>query len=360
MLSLGILSPGVSKDVAETPIVSTATEADRRDWDAYLDSKPRIAPFAAFGWADVLRGCYGAEPVLLAARRPEGGICGVFFGYMRTAGVGGGILYSPPFGLVSDDTAAIPALLDAARKFAAEKGVARTIISSGEQSASTPYHRWTKITLIKSLPGREEEAWDGLRKKSRYTIRRAAGSGIEIRQGFEYLRGFYAAYQSRMSEKCLALHSLSFFERMAAMLGDRAALYVAMAGNRVLGGMIFFLGRDVAAYEYNAAFNDSMALGVNHLLMWEAIRDFIRRGIRHLDLGESSPGGGVHEFKTLQFGGEPRDVFYYDVMRPAGASQAEPPPMPLTYKIGNRLIPYLPARWRRPWLLSKKRYERLL
>lgn len=350
----------MNQDVVMAPIVSPAKEADRRDWDAYLDSKPRIAPFAAYGWAEVLRQCYSVEPMLLAARGPHGGISGVLLAYMRNRGAGRGILYSPPFGLVSDDAAAARALLDAARDFAAAKGVTRTVISSGEQSISTPYHSWTKTTLIKALPGREEEAWDGLRKKSRYTIRRASASGIEIRQGFEHLRGFYDAYQSRMSEKCLALHSFSFFERMTAMLGDRAALYVAMAGGRVLGGMIFLLGRDVAAYEYNAALTDAMPLGVNHLLMWEAIRDFIRRGIRHLDLGESSPGGGVHEFKTLQFGGEPRDVFYYDVIRRAGAPQAGPPPMPLTYKITNRLIPYLPARWRRPWLLSRKRLERLI
>ena len=126
-----------------------------------------------------------------------------------------------------------------------------------------------------------------------------------------------------------------------------------------MGGMIFVLGRDVAAYQYNAAYSDALPLGVNHLVMWEAMRDFIARGIRRVDLGESSPGGGVHEFKTLQFGAEPQPVFYYDVMRQPGAPAPEPP-MPLTYKLTNRLVPLLPARLRRPWLLANKRFERLL
>ncbi len=355
MLSVGAVPQGVND--AEVS-VAPAGETDRAEWDAYLDSKAGIAPFAAFGWADVLRACYGAEPVLFAARDGTGRVSGVLFAYV--SGEPDRALYSPPSGLVADDAAGVCSLLDAAHAYTAAHGISRSIVSSGTQPADTPYHGWTKTTLMRALPASESEAWEGLRKKTRYTIRRAAKLGIEIRQGFEFLPGFYAAYESRMAEKCLSLHSLEFFERMGAMLGERCPLFVASTGGRVLGGMIFFLGRNVAAYEYNAAFSDAMALGVNHLLMWEAIRDFIRRGIGHLDLGESSPGGGVHEFKTLQFGGEPRDVYYYDVTRFAGSPPARHPSTPISYKIRNRLIPYLPRQWRRPWLLSRKRFERLL
>ncbi|HLF58992.1 MAG TPA: GNAT family N-acetyltransferase, partial [Alphaproteobacteria bacterium] len=209
-------------------------------------------------------------------------------------------------------------------------------------------------------PSDETAALEGLRKKTRYTIRRAARFGIGVRQGFEHLPGFYAAYEARMSEKCLPFHGFPFFERMAAVLGNRAVLFVAAQGKKILGGMIFLLGADVAAYQFNATFSDALSLGVNHLLMWEAIRDFIRRGITHLDLGESRPGGGVHEFKTIQIGGKPRDVFYYDAMRRAGEPAAPGAALPLGYRLGNRIVPLLPARWRRPFLHANRRLERLL
>ena len=356
MLSVGTLPAGVNKSA---PVVFRANAADRDAWDAYLNAKPRVPPFAIFGWAEILRQCYAVEPVLLAARNGDGRLSGVLFAYRRT-GQGGDTLYSPPFGLVADDDAVIRALLGAASDYAASHGMARTILTSGEQSAETPYHGWTKTTLIKPLPNDETAVLDGLRKKTRYTIRRAAQSGIEIRQGFEHLPGFYAAYEARMAEKCLSIHGFSFFEQMAKLLGDRAVLLVATKDSRVLGGMIFLLSAETAAYQFNATFSDALPLGVNHLLMWEAIRDFIGRGITHLDLGESQPGGGVYEFKTIQFGGEPTDVFYYDVTRRAGEPAAPSTPPPLGYRLANRFVPLIPARLRHPFLYQNRRPGRLL
>jgi LmbE family N-acetylglucosaminyl deacetylase len=314
MLSVETVPPLVT---GAAVTVSRAGAEDAAAWDAYLGSKPRIAPFAAFGWGGVLRECYGAEPVLFAAREAGGHVRGVLFGYER--GTPDRSFYSPPFGLVADDDAATRALLGAAHDYATGQGLARAIVSSGDQGADTPYRSWTKTTVVKRLADNEKAAWEALRGKTRHRIRHSAQYGIEVRQGFEHLPGFYAAYRSRMTDKCVPYHSLAFLEKAASLLRDRSVLYVAIRDGRVLGGVMFFLGRDVAVSQYNAVFSEAMPLGVNSVLTWEAMRDLIRRGITHLDLGESRPGSGVYQFKTIQFGGEPRDIFYYDVMRAAGS-----------------------------------------
>jgi hypothetical protein len=348
------ISPRMSEGAV---IVTRANAADRDAWDAYLNARSRIPPFALFGWSEVLKACYPAQPALFAAKDASGRYSGVFFTYVRETH--DRVLYSPPFGLVADNTATIGMLLDAAHDFAAHEGITRTILSSGTQSAETPYHGWTKTTLVKTLSGREEDVLQSLGRSTRYNIRRCARSGVQVRQGFEYLSGFYAAYEARMSEKCLPFHSLSFFERMAETLKDRAQLYAAVKDGKVLGGIIFLLSADVAVSLFTASFSDAMPLGVNYLLNWEAMRDFIRRGITRLDHGESRPGGGVYEFKT-QLGGEPKDVFYYDAMRRAGEPAAPGAVLPLGYRLGNRIVPLLPARWRRPFLHANRRLERLL
>ncbi len=70
---------------------------------------------------------------------------------------------------------------------------------------------------------------------------------------------------------------------------------------------------DVVAYQFNGAYSETMPLDINHLLMREAMRYLIGGKIRNLDFSESTPGGGVYAFKTVQFGGIALVVFYYDV-----------------------------------------------
>lgn len=343
--------------VADAPFVTAAGAHDVGEWDAYLASKAGIGPYAAFGWGEVLQSCYGAEPVRLMAKGPSG-ICGIFFGYVPRSAGGSRTLYSAP--IVADDPKIGRALLDAAHDFAMAKGISRSIISSGDALIETPYHHWTKTTVAKPLAAREQDAWQDLRKKTRYTIRRATTFGIVVERSAERRAEFYAAYKSRMSEKNVPFHSLSFLECMVSALGDKIAFFVAVKDGRVLGGMTFVLRGDVAAYQLNAAYSDAMSLGVNHLLMWEAMRDFIGRGIRHLDLGESTPGGGVYAFKTVQFGGIAQDVFYYDVMRGPGSMQVNQHSTSLSHMLTNRFMRAVPASWRSRWLLSQTPFGRLL
>jgi hypothetical protein len=334
--------------------VLPAGAQDAAEWDSYLRSKSNIAPQASFGWGEVLRNCYGAEPLRLMAKDANR-IRGVLFGYSPLPNEK---LYSVP--IVADNPEIGRALLDAARNIATERGILRSMISSGVVPIDTPYYQWTKTTVGRLLPGSEQEAWKSLRKKTRYTIRQAMASNIVVEQNRDRLDEFYAVYVARMSEKNVPFHSRAFLEQMMSTLGDDILFLVALKDKRVLGGMTFIVGRDAAMYQLNAAFSDAMPPGVNYLLMWEAMRALIAHGVHHLDLGESTPGGGVYAFKTVQFGGFARDVFYYDVTREAGAKAIDQPYTTVPHKLMHWAMRAAPAPWRSHWLLSQIPFGRLL
>ena len=346
-----------SSSAADAPLATVAQAHNTGEWAAYLASKRGVTPYAAFAWGEILQTCYGAEPVRFMAKGPRG-VCGVMLGYVPRRARGHRTLYSAP--IVADDSAVTRTLLDAAHAFSASNGIARSVIAAGDIAPDTPYRQWSRTTVVKPLPAREEEAWQGLRKKTRYTIRRATASGIAVERGPERSAEFYAAYRARMSEKNVPFHGFSYFNRMSDILGDKIEWLVAVKEGRVLGGMTFALGNDAAVYQLNAAYSDAMPLGVNHLLMWEAMRGLIGRGISHLDLGESTPGGGVFAFKTVQFGGIAQDVSYCDVMRGPGASAMKQQAVPLFHQLAGLFMRTAPASWRSRWLLSQTPYGRLL
>jgi len=333
--------------------VIEAGGTERAGWDAFIDAQ-EASPLAAFGVTDALTDIYPVTPVRLMARREDGTACGVLLAYHRR----GGVMFSPPGGLVAEGDGARD-LLRAARAHAEKHGLAATALSAGERPLDDSYFRWTKTTVVKPLAATPDALWDGLRKKTRYTIRRAGQLGVEARWGLEYLPEFHAAYSTRMAEKRLPFHPQGFFEGLARHTG-RVRLVVAFEGARAVGGMVFLFGRSRALYQFNATYGADLALGANHLMMWEAMKRCAEEGISTLDLGESTPGGGVYHFKTLQFGGEPRDVHYCDVLRAPGAARESAMPAPFAYRLRARIAPLLPIALRAGVLAANKEFERLI
>ena len=342
------------------PTVSLAGAKDRQAWNDYVERRSDGPARALYEWRDLLEQLYPVDAPLFVARRGDGGIAGVLFTYhLRERGH---TLYSPPLGLLADDQAAGTALLDAARDCCRDRGLARSIITSGRQSIPASCRRWTKTTVLLPLDGSADEMWKGMRDKTRNMVRKAERNGLKLGRGFDYIDGFYDAYLERLGEKEINLHSRGFFTRLAEVMGDHAELFVAFKEGKVLGGMIFLYSRRTASYLYNACHASALSLGTNNFLMWEAMKDGLERGVRAIELGESTVGGGVYNFKTKGFRGTPVEVHYYDVMGAPGEELAPVAVSPAERLLAasRRLFPVLPAGVRRQILLSSSKFGRLL
>jgi lipid II:glycine glycyltransferase (peptidoglycan interpeptide bridge formation enzyme) len=66
-------------------------------------------------------------------------------------------------------------------------------------------------------------------------------------------------------------------------------LYLAVLNHKPVSGVIFLYYGDQAVYGYGASTNDRSIwpLGVNQLVMWEAIKDAYQRGYRWVDFGRT-------------------------------------------------------------------------
>ena len=343
-------------DNARAVIVTDAGEADRGAWDRFVDDRLDASPIVKFGVSDALAEAYPVTTLRLMARRPDGTVSGLLVVYFGRHG--GRVMFSPSGGLVAADDA-IAGLLRGAADRARRHRLAASAISRMGRPLGEGHARWTKTTLVRTLDPSPDTLWSSIRKKTRYTIRRAAQQGIETRWGVESLPDFYDAYRARMAEKGLACHPIRFFEAMARCF-DGFRLVVARQGDRALGGMVFLFGRRRALYHFNATYGDALSLGVNHLMMWEAMKRCVAEGISTLDFGESTPGGGVFEFKSMQFGGLPQEVHYADVLREGGDGALSELPAPFAYRVRARLAEIAPARLRASMLAANRAYERVL
>ena len=181
-------------------------------WNSYVERRSDVPPRALYEWGELLRQAYPVETPLFAVHRDDGSVAGVLLAYhMRRRGR---VLYSPPFGLLVDDEEAGRALLEAARDYCRDRGLARAIITSGLRSITSRFQTWTKTTVLLSLGGSADDLWAGMRGKTRNMIRKAKRSGLTLGRGFAYLDGFYSAYLARLSEKGIDLQPRSYFARL--------------------------------------------------------------------------------------------------------------------------------------------------
>jgi lipid II:glycine glycyltransferase (peptidoglycan interpeptide bridge formation enzyme) len=236
-----------------------------------------------------------------------------------------------------------------------------------------PYKRMEKCSIVLALGGDETELWTRFRAKTRNSIRKGEKSGLILSRDKSYLPDFYEAYAKRMAMKNVTIYPLSFFENLFRSLKERIELYVAIHEGKPVGGLIVVRTAKSAQYVYAGNLPGTEPLCITHFLLWEAIKDCVGRGIELFDMSESTKGGGVYRFKTL-FGGEPRQVYYYDILTPlqetkspsALASEAQVH-RPILARlagrvtlIANKMIPLLPPDLQRLILVWQKKFGQLV
>jgi Acetyltransferase (GNAT) domain len=336
-----------------------ATTDDLQAVDMYLESQNGVPPLASSDYSDVLRASYPVDTPTFIAFDTENHVTGILTTYLRRDASLRRELYSPPYGLVVNDDKSAALLMSAMENYCRDNDVVRTTINSGLRQFEFPCERWPKTTIIKQLAGTSDDVWSGFRAKTRNMIRKAEKNSVVMQQGVRYLQQFYDAYATRMTELGLSIHSLTYFENLLKKMGDKVKLFVAVQGECVLGGMIFVFGPGVAFYHYNASNPKGRSLGINDFLVWEVIKHSMQQGIDILDLSEATPGSPVYNFKTREVGGSPQDTYYYDIL----CSACEAPTSvsrPLAYRLGRRILPYLPKPLRRRLLIVNKKIERII
>jgi hypothetical protein len=159
---------------------------------------------------------------------------------------------------------------------------------------------------------REESIVSRFHKNAVRNVRRAQQEGVTARVSDDYADYWQLLAQNLTARYEVApTHTLAEILRLRELLGDRILL-VGGYREQLLSGMVVFFMNEVAAHTMYFAQDYAQKHHCSlHLVVHEAIRQCLRRGVRFLNYGISTvPGSrglelneGVYEFKR-RLGGE--------------------------------------------------------
>ncbi|MDD5109650.1 MAG: peptidoglycan bridge formation glycyltransferase FemA/FemB family protein [Patescibacteria group bacterium] len=253
--------------------------------------------------------CTVAQVVVIAARRATFLFC--------------------PHGPVFSDPAArasLPALVSHLRTLGKQQGVSflrfSSMLSDTQESRvllrqlhfrNAPIHMHPELAWLLDISRNEEQLLQGMRKTTRYLIRRSLQGNLEILRGNSAaeLEEFLKLYQSTAQRQ----HFIAFPERYLRdeleAFGHDAEILLARCDGSVIAGAFIVYTADSAFYHHGATLPAAGKIPAAYRLQWEAIRTAQQRGCRWYNFWGIAPAGNVrHPWHGLSqfkqgFGGFP-------------------------------------------------------
>ncbi len=161
----------------------------------------------------------------------------------------------------------------------------------------------TALRQVIALDGTLEDLSSRFSSMPKRMVKRSKQSDLEfgIAQSTDELREFFELHLGvRRHKYGLLCQPYELFERLwdEYVANGGGALVIGRHEGRVVGGCLLLTVGDVACYKYAASDPDFRREGVNHRVVYEAMRYGIDAGCSHLDLGRSSSDQpGLIDFK---------------------------------------------------------------
>lgn len=176
-----------------------------------------------------------------------------------------------------------------------------------------PMHLHAEHTVMIDLTKPAETLLSEMRRQTRYEVRRAAKLGIKVEsgRGADLLQEFHQAQTATAERQHFVPPDFDTLVAEREAFGESLRIYVAktVEGEPIAYGL-FLMDGDEAEYFEAASTELHRKLPGAYALLWQAIQDFQKFGLKRLNLWGIAPAGqknhryaGVTTFKT-GFGGE--------------------------------------------------------
>jgi lipid II:glycine glycyltransferase (peptidoglycan interpeptide bridge formation enzyme) len=147
-----------------------------------------------------------------------------------------------------------------------------------------------------------DKLFSQLESSVRRAIRKAEKSGVtvEILKNVEAVRIFYALQCQTRKKHGLPPQPFKFFLNIHRHIlsQNMGMIVLARHQGRPVAASVYFNFDDRAIYKFGASDEKFQELRGANLVMWAAIKEFVRRGAKHLDLGRTSIANeGLRKFK---------------------------------------------------------------
>ena len=256
--------------------------------------------FASPPWLGAIRDTYGLDPEGWLAYSPEDELVGG----LPVLGLGDGAwrrLASLPFSDFSNpidlNGSAWPLIADrlAATDLPVELRCLGDVapVTDGRFLTVGPPDVWHGI----ALDADEERAWANLDGSARRAIRKASESEVQVRANDDLssLRAFYELHLgTRKNKYRLLAQPFDLFTNLQKRFGTDMTMLGAWQDDNLVAGILLLAWGDVLYYKFNASSPAALDVRPNDLLMWEATRLGVSRGLGLLDLGRTD-----HDHESL-------------------------------------------------------------
>jgi hypothetical protein len=319
------------------------------EWDRMVAEHPAAHLFHSAAWAKVLVRTYGHRPFYLIATIAGRTVALVPLMEVssRLTGVRGVCLPFSDFcpQLYFDQKMSKPVLdvlldLGHARRWKYLK--LRGAPTNSAANAAGFYSH------LLNLERTESELFQSFSSSVRRALRKAERSPLktEIATSSEALKKFHHLHCMTRRRHGLPPQPWSFFENIQREIiaRDNGFIIVAREGNLAVASAVFFLWKDKALYKFGASDAASQKFRGNNLVIWEAIKHCIRRGVKSLHFGRTDLGHeGLRRFK-LAWGTEEGTIQYQCFDFGCDQWRVPVPPMSGFY---NRVFRSMPVSFNR-------------
>lgn len=168
---------------------------------------------------------------------------------------------------------------------------------------------------VLNLTKGERETFSNFRSSVKRNIKKAVREGVEvsISQSIEALITYYDMHVLTRKRHGLPPQPLKFFLKLHEHLISRGNGLVVLAsyrGEAIAGGVYLHFGKE-AVYKYGASNKAYQPLRANNLVMWEAIKFYIKSGFERFNFGRTDPNNdGLLQFKS-GWGAVEKNLRYY-------------------------------------------------
>lgn len=163
---------------------------------------------------------------------------------------------------------------------------------------SAPIHMHTELSWILDIRPSEEDLLRGMRKTTRYSIRKAQKDGVRIIQSRDpaELSKFHHVYESTVQRQHFVPFSKEYIEKefFAFRNDDQIRIFHALYQEKILSSAVIVLNPHSGFYHHGASTLAYPKISAAYLLQWEIIRACRLRGCSWYNFWGISPENVKH------------------------------------------------------------------
>lgn len=289
-------------------------------WEAFLERHARASLFHASPWLRALNQTYGYDPIAYTTSPPRSDLRNGLLLCRVNSWLTGHRLVSLPFSdhcePLVDDTADLAdltlaieqRLLQEKLRYMEMRPLSTALVDQSSLYKSTFSYCFHQLDLRPDL----DALYANCHKSTTRNIRKAEREGLTYEEGRSQslFDAFFRLYVLTRRRHQAPPQPKAWFANLINCFGEDLKIRVAYRDGRALAAILTLRYRDTVSYKYGGSDHDFNNLGATHSLIWKAILEAKKNGLRVLDLGRSDSGNnGLITFKD-RFGSQRSTLIY--------------------------------------------------